>query len=335
MQAPMLTHAEAHADGKDASFDAVVIPERFPPVDVHVDEDRIRAHAFAQGDYGSWYFGDSPFGGPIGQPLLLANDMLFLFYETYNGNTAEGLQTHELLRWHSPVRVGEHVRVEGAYVEKYERRGQGYVVMEAEVRTADGGPVLSHRGTEIMRTRAGEVSGRSRGLPQGRRVEANPDRSLPVLSRAATGAPLGSPVAGLSRHFTQDQMNTFSWLAHGYRNVHTDIGRARDSGVDRTIVQALQQTGLLAEAMVAYFGRSWFTSGELDMRYTHTAFCGDELTVQGALVGEEDGAQELEVWVDSDAGVRTALGWARARIDEDPSRPHSLLGAPAAVSRRG
>ena len=322
---PMVTHAEAHAQAKDASYDAVVIPEPFPAVEVVVDEDRVRAHAFAQGDYGSWYFGDSPFGGPIAQPLLLANDMLFLFYEAYNGNTAEGLQTHERLRWHAPVRVGERVRVEGGYVEKYENRGHGYVVMESEVRGQDGRPRLSHRGTEIMRTRAGDVSGRSRGIPQGRRVAAAPDRSLPVLTRAERRAPLGSPVAGLSRRFTQDQMNTFSWLARGYRNVHTDIGRARDSVVDRTVVQALQQTGLIAETMVAYFGASWFTSGELDMRYTHLAFCGQELTVQAALVGEEDDIQELEVWIDSDSGTRTALGWARARVEDDPRRPHALI----------
>lgn len=322
---PTITHAEAHADGKDASFDAILIPEPFPAVEATLDADRVRAYAFAQGDYGSWYFDDSPFGGPIGHPLQLANDLLFLFYETYNGNTAEGLQTHERLRWRSPLHLGDTVRVEGGYVERYVNRGHGYVVMEADARTADGRMVLDHRGTEIMRTRAGEVSGRSRATPNGRRVSAQPDDTLPTLTRARPGAPAGSRVAGLERHFTQDQMNVFSWLARGYRNVHTDIGRARDSGVDRTIVQALQQTGLIAEAMVAYFGASWFTSGELDLRYTHPAFCGERLTVQAAVVGDSGSTQELEVWIDSEGGNRTALGWARAEVTDDERRPHSLI----------
>lgn len=320
-----LTHAESHADGKDAAFDAIVIPEPFPAVEVTLDADRVRNYAFAQGDYGSWYFSESPFGGPIGHPLQLANDLLFLFYETYNGNTAEGLQTHERLRWSSPLHLGESVRVEGGYVERFENRGHGYVVMEADARAADGRRILEHRGTEIMRTRAGEVAGKSRGTPAGRRVAASPDRSLSLLTVATPGAPLGSPVAGLTRHFTQDQMNAFSWLARGYRNVHTDIGRARDSGVDRTIVQALQQTGLIAEAMVAYFGASWFTSGELDLRYTHPAFCDEALTVQAALVGESGDVQELEVWIDSESGARTALGWARARVTDDVRRPRQLI----------
>ncbi|NUU08456.1 MaoC/PaaZ C-terminal domain-containing protein [Leifsonia sp. C5G2] len=321
-----ITHAEAHAHGKDASYDAIVIPEPFPSTEATLDADRVRAFAFAQGDYGSWYFGESPFGGPIGHPLALANDLLFLFYETYNGNTAEGLQTHERLRFRSPLRLGESVRIDGGYVERYENRGHGYVVMEAAATAEDGRTVVEHRGTEIMRTRAGEVSGRSKAAPAGRRVQAAPDTALPTLTRAALGAPLGSPVAGVSRHFTQDQMNVFSWLARGYRNVHTDIGRARDSGVDRTIVQALQQTGLIAEAMVGYFGASWFTTGELDLRYTHPAFCGEQLTVRAALVGETDGVQELEVWIDSDGGPRTALGWARAMVTDDERRPHPVIG---------
>ena len=325
--APTITHAEAHADGKDASYDAIVIPEPFPSTEVTLDADRVRSFAFAQGDYGSWYFEESPFGGPIGHPLALANDLLFLFYETYNGNTAEGLQTHEQLRWRSPLHVGESVRIEGGYVERYENRGHGYVVMEAAATAADGRRIVEHRGTEIMRTRAGEVSGRSKASPAGRRVQAAPDDALPILTRAQAGAPVGSPVAGVSRHFTQDQMNVFSWLARGYRNVHTDIGRARDSGVDRTIVQALQQTGLIAEAMVAYFGASWFTSGELDLRYTHPAFCDEQLTVRAAVVGETAGVQELEVWIDSEGGARTALGWARAAVIDDERRPHPMIGS--------
>ncbi len=322
---PTMTHAEAHSAGKVASFESIIIPEPFPGIDVIIDADRVRSYAFAQGDYGSWYFSDSPFGGPIGHPLQLANDLLFLFYESYNGNTAEGLHTHEQLRWKGPVHVGEAIRIEGGYVERYVKRGHGYVVLEAEARAHDGLCLMEHRGTEIMRTRAGEVVGKSRATRTGRQVIAEPDNSLPTLTHATPGAPMGSPVQGLRRHFTQDQLNVFSWLARGYRNVHTDIGRARDSGMDRTIVQGLQQTGLLAEAMVAYFGCSWFTSGEIDLRYTHPAFCGEELVVQAVLVGEADGVQELEVWVDSETGARTAVGWARARVTDDLRRPEPLI----------
>ena len=320
------THAELGAGRrKDADFDLVEEGEVFEPVSVRIDADKLLSYAFAQGDYGSWYFGDSPFGGPIGHPLLLANDLLFLFYEHYDGNTARGLHTHEQLGFHAPVRFGETVTVSGVYSQKYVSRGRGYVVLEAEARGEDGRLLVTHRGTEIMRTVTSEVAGRSLGSPQGRRVEAVIDASLPVAERARPGIPPRSGVPGVSRHFTQDQMSTFSWLSHGYRNVHTDIERARESGVGRTIVQALQQTGLITQAMVAFFGESWFTSGRLDMRYTHPAFCREQLTVGAAVLGEADGRLELEVWVDADTGARTALGWASAAIGSDERRPAPLL----------
>jgi len=321
-----VTHAEAGKGiRKDASFDLVEIPEPFGPVTFTIDQDKLRTFAFAVDDYSSWYFKDSPFGGPIGHPILMANDLLFLFYENYDGNTAEGLQSHERLTFHSPARVGETITVSGAYTEKFENRGHGYVVLDAEARGEDGRVIIKHHGTEIMRTRAGEVGGASKPSEVTRRVSAHIDESLPVATMAKAGLPAGTGVPGITRRFHQDQLNSFSWLARGYRNVHTDIDSARKSKVGRTFVQALQQTELIAEAMVQFFGASWFTSGELDLRYTHPAFTGDELTVSAAVVSDDGETQELEVWIDTDTGIRTALGWARARIDPSTERPHQLL----------
>lgn len=321
-----ITHAEAGAGRrKDASYEAVPIPEPFPAVSVLADEEKLRGYAYSMGDFGSWYFEDSPFGGPIGHPLLFSNDFLFLFYEVYDGNTARGLQSHELLTFHSPVRSGERVAVSGGYTDKYEARGHGYVVMDADVRGEDGRLIVHHHGTEIMRTRAGEVGGKGRGEVSGRRVTGEIDPVLPVAERAREGLPVGTGVPGVRRSFSQDQLNVFSWLARGYRNVHTDIDRARESGVGRTIVQALQQTGLIAESMVDFFGESWFTSGELELKYTHPAFCGDTLRTGAAVVGMAGDRLELEVWVDTEGGPRNALGWARARISDDDRRPRQLL----------
>ena len=320
-------HAERGAGlRKDADWDLVEIPEDFGPTRAVVDEDKRRAFAFAQGDYGSWYFGDSPFGGPVGHPMLFANDLLFLFYENYDGNTAEGLHTHEQLTFHSPVRAGEHVSFSGRYIEKYVKRGQGYVVLLAEARGDDGRLITTHRGTEIMRTRVEEVAGQSRGSVPARPVLATTEDTVPPVTRAALGLPERSGLVPLSRHFTQDQMNTYSWLAQGYRNVHTDHGRARDSGSERTIVQALQQTGLLVDLLVDFFGETWFTTGELDLRYINPAYCGETLTAHAAVLAPlEDGRLEIEVWIEKDGGVRTVLGWAKAAVGDSGERPVQLL----------
>ncbi|MFC4009312.1 hypothetical protein ACFOY2_18920 [Nonomuraea purpurea] len=313
------------AGKKEARYELVEIPEPLGPVRVVLDEAKIRSYAFSQDDYGSWYFGPSPFGGPVAHPLALANDLLFLFYDKYDGNTAQGLHTHERLDFHNPAFAGEQVTVTGAYVEKYERRGNGYVVLEAEARGEDGRLLVSHRGVEIMRVVAGNVVGRGSATPGGRRVGGQARADLPVAARAAHGLERLAPLPPLAKRFTQDQMNVFSWAGQHYSNVHTSIRRAADSGLDRTIIQAQQQTGLITRAMTEFFGASWFTTGRLDLRFVAPAYCGDTLTVRGAVLEESDGRLELEVWVDKDGGGRTALGWASAAIDGGAERPEQVL----------
>ncbi|RLL69693.1 MaoC/PaaZ C-terminal domain-containing protein [Streptomyces sp. Z26] len=312
---------------KEARYELVEIPEPMGPVSVTVDRRKVLDHAFSEDDHGSWYFRDSPFGGPVGHPLVLANDLLFLFYEKYDGNTAQGLHTHERLTFHSPVRVGETVTVEGGYTEKYERRGQGYVVLEAEARGEDGRLLVRHSGKEIMRTVAGEVTGRNRtaGEERSRTVVGTYDASLPVLERARLDAPARSPLPRRTTAFSQDQMSVFSWAGRGYANVHTDRDKAAASGLDRTIVQAQQQTGFLISNLVDVFGAPFFTSGELDLRFVSPAFVDEELTTGGAVVGADGDRLELEVWVDKADGTRTALGWASAEVDGSAQRPFPLL----------
>ena len=319
-------HAEENHNRKDADFDLVSVPEHLGSVTRQVTEDKIRSFAFAQGNYGSWYFEDSPFGGRVCHPMLFANDLLFIFYETYDGNTAEGLHTHQQLSFHDAARPGEKVTVTGDYVEKYEKRGQGYVVLLAEARGEDGRLLVTHRGTEIMRTRVAEVAGRNSGSTGGRRVLAMADPEAAEVKFARVGIPTRSPLPRRTRHFTQDQMNVYSWLAYGYKNVHTDIGRARDSGAERTVVQALQQTGILVDMLVDFFGSSWFTTGRLDLRYVNPSYRDEELVGNAVVLGDDGDSAELEVWVENADGEKKVLGWATADIDASTeSRPIDLL----------
>jgi acyl dehydratase len=317
---------------KEARFELVEVPEDLGTVHVPVDRDKVLAHAFAQGDFQDWYFLDSPFGGPVAHPLVLANDLLFLFYQRYDGNTAQGLHTHEKLVFHAPIPVGETVTVTGSYIDKYERRGKGYVVLEAEARGADGRLLVTHSGREIMRTVAGSVVGRNttRGRGQERSVTGHIDVSLPRADRATPGLRSGQALPTLTRHFTQDQMNAFSWAGKGYTNVHTSLERAHGAGLDRTIVQAQQQTGILIELLTSFFGAGIYHGAELDLRFVNPAFAGDLLTAGGAVLGEQDTADGrsllLEVWIDNQDGRRTTLGWASARLDAVTPGPTPLLG---------
>ncbi|MBI2563690.1 MAG: hypothetical protein HYW08_15170 [candidate division NC10 bacterium] len=75
--------------------------------------------------------------------------------------TDHKINTQEELWFVNPVFAGERSRLRGKYVEKYERRGKGYVVMEADARGEEDRVLRRHRGVEILRIEPGPVVGKS------------------------------------------------------------------------------------------------------------------------------------------------------------------------------
>lgn len=306
---------------KEVLYELIDIPESFGPVEVVLGEEKAKSFAFSVDDYCSWYLGStSPFGGPICHPLILANELLWLYFERYDRNTARGLHTQERLNFLSPIRRGESVTIAGAFVERYERRGQGYVALEAVARGDDGRELMRHRGVEIVRADAGAIVGRrSVKSPTDRKVTTEVLSGATPVRHARRGLAHRTPLVSLSKHVTQEQMYVFSWGGRDFKNVHTDLSHALDSGLTLPVVQAQHQVAFVTEAMVLFFGPSWFTSGKLDMKFISPAYAGDTLVVEGAVLSEVeiDGEEglEVEVWIRCTDGTLTGIGWARASLE--------------------
>ena len=312
------------APKKEALYELAEVGEVFGPIEVLVDDYKVKSFAFTQDDYRSWYFDDSPFGGRIGHAAILANDLLQLYhlrYEEYGASETAGLHTQEELWFHNPVFVGERATLRGEYVEKYERRGKGYVVMEAEARGEDGRLLVRHRGVEIMRIAAGSVVGRgTAGTPE-RKVTGEYREDVAPVQRARVGLEPRTAITPLTKRVTQEQMFVFSWGGRHFKNIHTDLKAAHASGLEATVAQAQQQVGFLTEMLTDFFGASWFTSGWEKLKFVRPVYAGETVTARGAIVGEsrtDDGVRlELEVWVENEAGEMTAVGWASASVDEE------------------
>ncbi|MCL4663033.1 hypothetical protein L0Z14_19110 [Burkholderia multivorans] len=156
---------------KEPVFENLEIPEALGPVTITVDDHKIKRFSFTQDDYLPWYLQDgaSPFDGArIGQLCLLGNDLVQLFTTRYRASKTVGFHTEEQMWFDSPVKLGERVTMKGTYVEAYERRGQGYVVMEAQATGEDGRSIVRHRGVEILRTVPGKIAGRGSATPEKR-----------------------------------------------------------------------------------------------------------------------------------------------------------------------
>ena len=317
----------AHEDDLEAGlkppvFDSIVVPEEFGPVDLLVDDLKVKRFAFTQDDHGDRYLRAGPDGPRVGHAALLANDLLQLFTLRFAPSQVVGLHTEEELWFDRPVLVGQRVRLAGRYVDKYERRGQGYVVMEADARDEDGRTLVRHRGVEIMRTTPGEVAGRgSAGRGTGRRVSDAYDTSLPLAESLGGGAVPGMGLQPLSKEITFEQMAVFSRTGEFVTNIHNDLATARAGGLTVPIVQGQQLVCYLAELLTRAFGDEWFTTGRLHVKFLRPVSAFDRVEAAGAVRDvERDGSRTrvgLDVWVRRGDRSLAAVGWAHGEVPTD------------------
>lgn len=311
---------QRNAGTKEAVYDSVEIPEALGPMEFVLDDYMVKKFAFTQDDYRSWHFdkSTSPFGERIGHAAVIANDILNVYYSNYDRHSVVGLHAEEELWFDNPIVVGERVTLTGQYVEKYVKRGQGYVVMEAKAVGEDGRTLLRHRGVEILRTQPGSVAGRGSAPQPTRKVTGEYRKDIPSAPKAMRGLEPGTPIESLVKTARQDQMSVFSFAGEYQRNIHNDLEIAQKGGLALPIMQGQQEACYVAECLTSFFGAAWFTSGWQRVKFLKTVSPGDVLTIRGVVVGEKEVEEEegvrldLDVWIQNQAGDMTLVGWASA-----------------------
>lgn len=324
-----LTDPRRARDGTDLEaglkapvYENIVIPEHFGPVDVLVDDFKIKRWAFVLDDFGNWYLRAGPDGQRIAHSSILANDLLQLFTTVYAPSQVVGLHTEEQMWFHRPIRVGETLRLAGQYTEKYERRGQGYVVMEADARDQSGAIVVRHRGVEIMRTAPAEVAGRgSTGGGEGRRVSGHYDRTLPLAETLGADAKLGMGLVPMQKEVTVEQMAVFSRVGEYVTNIHYDLAAARRANLAAPIVQGQQLVSYVTQLMTRAFGLPWFYEGSIHAKFLKPVTASEVISLEGAVScvepGERSTGLEVEFWVRREDQAIAVVGWATARVPAD------------------
>lgn len=301
---------------KEPTYEAVEVGEIFGPVEVVVDDHYIKSGAFALDDDTPWYRSDdNPFGGRIAPSTIIAKDLVALFCTKYDPSRVVGLHQKEEVWFHNPVRLGRTLTLTGTYVDKYEKRGKGYVVLDCKAHDDEGRLVVRQRSTEIMRIpeniKLGE--GSSAGAGDERVSPSWPDDKTPVARASAEVTP-GTPVVPLTKTAHQDQMSVFSGCGRHWKNIHTEIAVAHKAGMRTTLAQGMMETCWTSEMLGRFFGPAWLSSGWIRMAYLQPVYEGDRITCRAVVKNRstEDGATklELEVWCENQDGLMTAAGWA-------------------------
>jgi acyl dehydratase len=282
-------------------------------------------------DFGDWYLKSSPWGPRIGQPGLLANDLLQMFTTRYAASQVVGLHTVEELWWERPVLIDQRVRLTARYTDKYEQRGQGSVVMEAEARDTEGNLLVRHRGVEIMRTDPSRVGGRgSAGSGSGPRITGEYDTALPLVTAVDAGVVPGTGLTALRKEVTFEQMAVFSRIGEFVRNIHNDLDKARETGLSVPILQGQQQVCYLAERAATAFGAAWFTGGWLKVKFLRPVSAFDMIEIAGAVRDVDDDGVALDMWVRGADGKLSTVAWARCWLDEPTAGSDGMRDSAAA-----
>ena len=313
--------AEREAGRKDPEFENLEIPEDLGTVRELVDDHKIKRYAFTQDEYGPWYFDESPFGGRIGQATLLCNDLVQMFTNVYAASEVVGFHTEEQMWFDSPVHLDEVVTLTATYTESYVRRGEGYVVMEAQVSGEDGRSIVRHRGVEILKTVPGTLGGRGSGTPEKRVTGEVPEGARTVASFGADTRQ-GDVLETVTHEVTFEQTAVFSRIGEYVVNTHNDLRAARAGELRQPIVQGAQQFGLIAARLVQAFGAGFFTTGWIQAKFLVPVEVFEPITIHAlvtAVVPREGGGRtaELEVWIRRADGRLVTVGWASAMLPSE------------------
>jgi len=136
------------ADFKTLTYDGLQVGEEFVSDTFLVTPEEIETYAFAVEDHHAWFFGESPFGGAVAHPTLLANQALRLRHSRYI--VPAGLHAKMEFQFLQPIQPGMRVRSRGKVIDKYERRGRPYMVTEYVTEDEHGTVLVRGRFTQMI-----------------------------------------------------------------------------------------------------------------------------------------------------------------------------------------
>lgn len=300
---------------KPVEFSVMEVGEILGPVELVLDEHYVNSAIFTSEDRNPWYQSGehSAFGRPIVPPAALLCDLLRLLYTRYDPDRDLGLHQHEEFEFFGPAYVGEAVRLEGRFIDKYARRGRGYIVSEGIVRAvSDGRVIVRHVAVETTdisnADRIDTAASHSSAARNYRPIDPkSPERSVRV-DKIAPPLAVGTVLSGPTHVLRQDQMSIFSGAHLFWHSIHTDLEVAQRGGLQKTVAQGLMVASYFSAWCTRLLGPAWLCNGKGRLTFLKPMYVGDSVTLYAEIVKNDGGHVQLDVWARNQSGEVTAVG---------------------------
>ena len=109
------------------------------------------------------------------------------------------------------------------------------------------------------------------------------------------GLEAGTPLPCRSKKITQEQLNCYSRVSGDQNPLHLDPDFAATTQFGGIIAHGMLTLALVAEMLVAAFGKSWLETGGLKVRFKGAAYLGETLETWGRVdkIATNDGVTNL------------------------------------------
>ena len=270
--------------------------------DMTVTPEMVQNFADGVSDHNPWYFGESPFGGPV-VPALFFHSVPFQHQGWFLSNRHGTLFAKQEWEFFHPVMVGETIRSYTMVTDRYHKREREYVAATTHIFDEDlhlRARATSHQ-SFVSQTSGEVLSKEAAGAKQRQRRQDAPAPSA-----------LGE-IERIGKNVTPEMCMAFSGPT---KNYHSDVDAARELGFPDIVVAGPLSICFLGEALTASFGEGFLSGGRLSLNLVNVLWGGEAVTTRGVIdsrIPEGDGERSLlQVWVEKDDESRTIVGTASA-----------------------
>ncbi len=281
--------------------DEVYVGRDYGGREVEITPKLVRQYAESVGDHNPWYFGDSPFGGPVA-PALVLHSEVFRDISWYLRNIYGNLHAKQDWELFQPTMVGDSVTTRSLIIDRYVKRDREYVVNEVTCFGPDGRVLNRGRTSQSFLREPGT------GVVVDKEREKRSDRRFDVRSEEAV-----EELSGLTKEVTLEMCQKFSGPA---KNYHNDLEAAKALGFPDIVVQGMMSLCFLSQMMTERFGAGWFAGGRMSVNLVNVLWLKEQVTCQGQVTaitpeGRRRRAQ-VQVWCEKPDGTKVVVGSASA-----------------------
>jgi acyl dehydratase len=270
-------------------------------LDVTITADMVDHYVKGLDEPNPWYTTESPFGGPVA-PAIVYQQADTLFKGWYLDNLFGNLWRRQEWEIYAPTRVGQTLHCSARVADRYRSRDRDVVAQEMWVRD-DAGQLVAHsihHQSFLAEQSSGEVALRDPAAKEGARRHVEP-----------AGKPLSLE---FRKTFTDAMCHDFFYTS---RNYHNDKDASQALGFGNTVIGGRMTLSCVTELLTRHFGRGFYLSGRLDVKFTNVLWPNEPFTARGiitdrTLEGCDETRAHVTVFCEKDDGTKIIVATASA-----------------------